>query len=165
MRLAYSGEIKPLSPNDLGTSLFGNLPISFIHSEREQDSLHPWTRRGLVRLLELGYSSWRFRLMCIYRTFGGFELGWIHLLQLRWTSRGLTLVVLHTRDDILQEGWELTELLLDLYSRRLDSLVNIIVAQSDPAMSTCSQIHEGTYIGTSDGLPIFKVLGIVEYEL
>jgi hypothetical protein len=43
--------------------------------------------------------------------------------------------------------------------------VNIIVAQSDPAMSTCSQIHEGTYIGTSDGLPIFKVLGIVEYEL
>jgi hypothetical protein len=58
-------------------------------------------------------------------------------------------------------GWRLTELLLDLHSRRLDSLVNIIVAQSDPVVSACSHIHEGTHIGTSDGLPILKVLGVV----
>jgi hypothetical protein len=57
-------------------------------------------------------------------------------------------------------GMGLTELLLDLHGRRLDSLVNIIVAQSDPVISTCSQMYERTYIGTSDGLPILKLLGV-----
>jgi hypothetical protein len=58
------------------------------------------------------------------------------------------------------EGRGLTELLLDLHRRRLDGLVNIIVAQSDPAISTCSQIYQRTYIGTSDGLPMLKLLGV-----
>jgi hypothetical protein len=60
----------------------------------------------------------------------------------------------------VEEGCRLTELLLDLHSRRLDSLVNIIVAQSDPAISTYLQIYQRTYIGTSDGLPILKLLGV-----
>jgi hypothetical protein len=162
--LAYSREIKPLSPNDLSTSLFGNLPISFIRPTHGKDSHHPWTRRGLDRLLELGYSSWRFRLTCIYRMSVRFELGWIHLLQWQWTSRGLISVVVHTgchpEKREVEERWRLTELLLDLHGRRLDGLVDIIVAQSDPVISSCLREYERTYIGTSDGLPILKLLGV-----
>jgi len=59
-----------------------------------------------------------------------------------------------------EEGWGLTELLLDLHCRRLDGLVNIIVAQSDPVISTFLSQSGLTYIGTSDGLPILLVVGV-----
>ena len=60
----------------------------------------------------------------------------------------------------MEEGRRLTELLLDLHSRRLDSLVNIIVAQSDPIISSCLNEYGKTHIGTSDGLPILQLFGV-----